>query len=162
MIERFGLPVSLDDVIARYEPPLMARLRQPRAALPGARALVERLRGCRVPVALCTASYRRWVDAILDGAGLTGMFDVLSTADMVEATKPDPAPYRLAAELLGLPPQVCVAIEDSVNGVTSALRAEMHVVQLRATKTAAAPVDGVAQVIHSLGEFPLELVCSVR
>ena len=71
------------------------------------------------------------------------------------ATKPDPAPYVLAAEMLGVAPQHCVAIEDSVNGVTSALRAGMHVVQLRATSTAAAAMPGVAMVIASLREFPI-------
>lgn len=153
-----SLPVSLDDVLVEYEGPLMARLRQPRPPLPGARELIERLRSHRVPVALCTASYSRWVEAVLGGAGLDGMFDAISTADMVERTKPDPAPYALAARKLGLDASQCVAVEDSVSGVTSALAAGAYVVQLRATATAAPPVDGVAQVIHSLDEFPLELV----
>jgi HAD superfamily hydrolase (TIGR01509 family) len=160
LIKLKQLPVALDDVIAQYEAPLMERLRQPRPALPGARELVERLRARRVPIALCTASYSRWIDAILPSAGLGGLFDAISSADMVERTKPDPAPYALAAEKLGLRPAQCVAIEDSVNGVTSALLAGTHVVQLRATETAAAPVDGVAMVIHSLNEFPMELVAS--
>jgi beta-phosphoglucomutase-like phosphatase (HAD superfamily) len=98
------------------------------------------------------------VDAILPSAGLDGLFDVLSTCDMVTKTKPLPEPYLLAAELLDVPPAECVAIEDSVNGLTSALSAGMHVIQLRATGTAAAPMAGVARVIESLREFPLELV----
>lgn len=154
------LPVSLQDVLQEYEGPLMQRLRQPRSPLPGARELIDRLRARRVPIALCTASYMRWVDAILEGAGLTGLFDALSTADMVARTKPDPAPYALAASKLGLPPERCIAIEDSVNGITSALRAGTRVVQLRATGTAAVPVDGVALIIHSLDEFPMEWVPS--
>ena len=56
------------------------------------------LRSRGVPVALCTASYMRWVEPILEGAGLTGMFDAMSTADMVERTKPDPDAVRAAAE----------------------------------------------------------------
>ena len=102
LIEWFSLPVVLDDVIEEYEPLLQARLREPRDALPGVRELVETLRSRGVPVALCTASYMRWVEPILEGAGLTGMFDAMSTADMVERTKPAPTPYVHAAELLGL------------------------------------------------------------
>jgi HAD superfamily hydrolase (TIGR01509 family) len=152
------LPVSLGDVLREYEGPLMQRLRQPRPPLPGARELIERLRARRVPIALCTASYMRWVDAILAGAGLSGLFDALSTADMVLQTKPDPAPYARAATKLGLQPGQCIAIEDSANGITSALRAGARVVQLRATETAAPPMDrdGVALIIHSLEEFPME------
>ena len=152
------LPAPLDEILAAYEEPLMQRLRQPRPALPGARELIDRLRAARVPIALCTASYQRWVEAILPSAGLDGLFDALSTADMVERTKPDPAPYVLAASKLGVPPDRCVAVEDSAHGVMSALAAGTHVIQLRATATAAPPVAGVARVIHSLAEFPLALV----
>jgi HAD superfamily hydrolase (TIGR01509 family) len=158
MIERFRLPVTLEAIIEEYEAPLMERLRQPRPPLPGARELIARLRAASVPVGLCTASYRRWVDAILAAAGLDGLFDVISSADLVERTKPDPEPYRLAASMLGFEPRHCVAIEDSANGLASALAAGCCVVQLRATETAAAPLPGAACVISSLGQFPLELV----
>jgi pseudouridine-5'-monophosphatase len=162
MIVRFRLPATLEEILPEYEVPLMQRLRQPRPALPGARDLVLELKRRGVPIALCTASYRRWVDAILPSAGLDGLFDVISTSDLVPATKPDPAPYVLAADMLGVPPAECIAIEDSVNGVTSALRAGTYVVQVRATATAAAPVPGVARVITNLAEFPLELLASAR
>jgi HAD superfamily hydrolase (TIGR01509 family) len=152
------LPLSIDEAIAAFEPPLMARLREPRPALPHARATVERLREAGVPVALCTASYRRWVDAILASAGLEGLFDAVSCADMVERTKPDAEPYLLAARMLGLPQDRCVAVEDSVNGLTSALRAGMYVVQLRATAMAAEPMAGVGRVIASLADFPFGLL----
>jgi HAD superfamily hydrolase (TIGR01509 family) len=158
LIEWFALAVSLDAVIEEYEGPLQKRLREPRAALSGARELIEKLRAKRVPIALCTASYMRWVEPILEGAGLTGMFDVMSTADLVERTKPDPAPYVLAAELLGLRPEECVAIEDSANGLASALGAGCWVMQLRATETSAAVEPRARLVIESLTEFPLELV----
>jgi len=156
MIALKQLPATLDEILGAYEAPLIARLREPRPPLPGARELIDELRARRVPLALCTASYRRWVDATLPSAGLDGLFDALSTADMVDATKPDPAPYRLAAEKLGQPPERCIAIEDSRNGLTSALRSGCRVVQLRATATAAAPMEGVAMVIESLHDFPLD------
>lgn len=158
MINRFDLPVTLDAIIKQYDEPLMIRLREPRAALRGARDLIEKLRARRIPIALCTASYMHWVEAILGGASLTGLFDAFSTADMVEHTKPDPAPYLLAAEKLGLRPEQCIAIEDSHNGLTSALAAGCYVIQLRATETAAAPHADAAHIIHTLGEFPLKLL----
>jgi len=160
MIALKKLPAPLDDILAAYEAPLMARLREPRPALPGARELIGTLRARGVPVAVCTASYSRWTDAILASAGLDGLFDALSTADMVDATKPDPAPYGLAAAKLGLAPERCVAIEDSTNGLISALRSGARVVQLRATATAAPPHAGVSLVIASLRDFPLEWVAA--
>ena len=160
MIALKRLPATLDEILEAYEAPLMARLREPRPPLPGARELIDELRARRVPIALCTASYSRWVDAILPSAGLEGLFDALSTADMVAATKPDPAPYRLAAEKLGWPPERCIAIEDSRNGLASALASGACVVQLRATATAAPPMDGVALVIESLHDFPIDWLAS--
>lgn len=154
------LPATVAEIVDAYEAPLMERLRQPRPALPGAKALLAELRARGVPVALCTASFSRWVDAILPAAGIDHSFDAISTADMVERTKPDPAPYVLAATKLGLAPERCIAVEDSLNGVTSALAAGTYVVQLRATPSAAAPVDGVARIIGSLADFPLELLAT--
>lgn len=155
-----GVDAPLATIIEAYEEPLMRRLREPRPPLPGARALIDALRARGVPIALCTASFSRWADAVLAGAGLTGAFDALSTADMVARTKPDPAPYLLAARKLGVAPERCIAVEDSVAGVTSALGAGMYVLQLRATATAAAPVAGVAAVLGALAEFPLDLVAA--
>jgi HAD superfamily hydrolase (TIGR01509 family) len=155
---RFGIADTLEQVLERYEPLLMRRLREPRPALPGARDLIETLRERGVPVGLCTASYTRWVDAILPAAGLDGVFDALSTADMVERTKPDPAPFALAARKLCFAPEECVAIEDSRNGLASAMGAGCYTIQLRATETAAPPMPGVARIIHSLAEFPLEIL----
>jgi beta-phosphoglucomutase-like phosphatase (HAD superfamily) len=77
---------------------------------------------------------------------------------MVEHTKPDPAPYLLAARLLGIEPAACLAVEDSVSGVASAAGAGMYVVQLRATSTAAAPQPRVGRVISSLRKLPVDLL----
>ena len=46
----------------------------------------------------------------------------------VPATKPDPAPYLLAAKLLDVEPARCTALEDSPNGVASATAAGCLVV----------------------------------
>ena len=158
MLAAQGIDEPLERILEEYETPLMVRLREPREPLPGARELIGELRRRGVPIALCTASYQRWVDAILGGAGLTGLFDAISAADEAPATKPDPAPYVLAATKLGMRPEECIAIEDSTNGLTSALGSGACVIQLRATATAAPPMAGVAQVIGSLSEFPLEWV----
>ncbi|HEX5235908.1 MAG TPA: HAD-IA family hydrolase [Silvibacterium sp.] len=43
----------------------------------------------------------------------------LVTADTVMQGKPDPAPYRMGAKLLGLPPGECLVIEDAASGVAA-------------------------------------------
>ncbi len=86
---------------------------------PGAKELLAVVRSAGVPTALVTSTERRLVEVALETLGRQS-FDVVVCGDEVTATKPDPAPYRTAAELLGVPIEDCVAIEDSPTGVASA------------------------------------------
>jgi beta-phosphoglucomutase-like phosphatase (HAD superfamily) len=62
-------------------------------------------------------------------------FDVVVTGDEVRAAKPAPDPYQRAADRLGRAPQVCVAVEDSAVGITSALAAGCAVIAVGAHAT---------------------------
>ena len=94
--------------------------------LPGARELLAEVAAAGIPYALVTSSLRPLAMAVLSGAGL--VFPVTVTGEDVATTKPDPAPYLLAAELLGVDPARCVALEDSPNGTASATAAGCRVV----------------------------------
>jgi HAD superfamily hydrolase (TIGR01509 family) len=93
---------------------------------PGARELVAEVAAAGIPYSLVTSSEREFADAVLTGTGLP--FPVTVTADDVDQTKPAPDPYLLAAKLLGADPGQCVALEDSLNGVTSATLAGCKVI----------------------------------
>jgi HAD superfamily hydrolase (TIGR01509 family) len=92
---------------------------------PGARELLAQVEAASLPHALVTGSQRRFAEVVLASTGLR--FEVLVCGDDVSATKPDPEPYQLAAKLLGVEPGRCAALEDSPNGVTSALAARCRV-----------------------------------
>ena len=86
---------------------------------PGAVELLGDLREHRVPCALVTMSYRRFVAPVL--AGLPGdTFRAVVTGDAVSRGKPHPEPYLKAAAQLGVEPAQCLAIEDSNTGARSA------------------------------------------
>ena len=57
-------------------------------------------------------------------------FDVKVTGDRIERGKPDPEIYLVAAAELGVEPGRCWALEDSANGVRSALGAGLSVLQI--------------------------------
>ena len=74
------------------------------------------------------------------------------TAEDEEHGKPDPAVYVSAARALGVAPERCLAVEDSVNGFRSAKAAGMVCVAI--------PVSGVTDgfedadlVLGSIKEF---------
>jgi HAD superfamily hydrolase (TIGR01509 family) len=94
--------------------------------LPGARELLAEVAAAGIPHALVTSSLRSLSEAVLSGTGL--VFPVTITGDDVPVTKPDPAPYLLAAKLLDVDPARCVALEDSPNGTASATAAGCRVV----------------------------------
>jgi HAD superfamily hydrolase (TIGR01509 family) len=67
---------------------------------------------------------------LIDVHGLTPLFDVVVTGDDVTHHKPDPEAYLLAAGRLGLPPEDCLAFEDSDIGVASAKAAGVSVIRV--------------------------------
>jgi HAD superfamily hydrolase (TIGR01509 family) len=93
---------------------------------PGARELLGEVAAAGVPRALVTSSRRLFAEAVLASTGMT--FPVTVCGEDVTATKPDPEPYLLAAKLLEVAPERCVALEDSPNGVASAGAAGCYVV----------------------------------
>ncbi|HEX4094006.1 MAG TPA: HAD family phosphatase [Trebonia sp.] len=94
--------------------------------LPGAAELLAEVAAAAIPYALVTGSLRPFVTAVLAATGFR--FPVTVCGDDVPVTKPDPAPYLLAAKLLDVDPARCVALEDSPNGVASATGAGCLVV----------------------------------
>ena len=94
---------------------------------PGARELLSELRDAGVPTALVTMSIRPLAERMVAGMGFTA-FDHIVSGDDVERPKPDPEPYLRAAALLGVDITDCVAIEDSLPGVQSAVNSGAHVI----------------------------------
>ena len=104
------------------------------SAMPGAVELVCSV-AKKLPVGLATGSRRSDVDAafeVLEGGRLKGVFQSIVTSDDVPKPKPDPATYARAVDVLGVPPQNCLAIDDSPNGVASAKKAGMKVLGITA------------------------------
>ncbi|NPD14357.1 HAD family phosphatase [Xinfangfangia sp. D13-10-4-6] len=95
---------------------------------PGARQLLDSL---QVPAVLVTSSGRKGALRKLELTGILPAFASLITVDEVTKPKPDPQPYLMAAESLGLPPQRCLVFEDSEPGAEAGYRAGCTVVQVR-------------------------------
>jgi HAD superfamily hydrolase (TIGR01509 family) len=86
---------------------------------PGTADLVRWL-APRCRIGIVSASWLDSISAVLDSAGLTSFFSLIVAKEDCKQTKPDPAPYLIATERLGLPPGRCIALEDSPTGLASA------------------------------------------
>lgn len=83
-------------------------------------------RGLKVAV----VSSSRNAPAVLKAAGLNGHFEIVVDGVVAAAQglpgKPSPATYQYAAELLGLPSEECVVVEDAVSGVQAGHAGQFH------------------------------------
>ncbi|MGC4016772.1 MAG: HAD family phosphatase [Luteolibacter sp.] len=79
------------------------------------------------PLALVSSGSRPGIEQLLDRLGWRSYFKVIVTGEDTERSKPDPMPYLLAADLLGVLPAEMLAFEDTVAGWDSARAAGMTV-----------------------------------
>ncbi len=95
-------------------------------AFPGIDAVVSEWPG---HVAVASSSSISGLEFKLGHTALKPLFDPhIYSAEHVHAGKPDPAIYLHTASCLGVSPGSCIVVEDSVNGVLSAVAAGMRVV----------------------------------
>lgn len=105
----------------RYQE-LIRRIR-PEHLLPGIKELLEELKARGIRMAVASAS--RNAPAILQSLGITGYFDEIVDAGLLERGKPDPEIFLRAAEALGVPPRNCLGIEDAYSGIAAIRDANM-------------------------------------
>jgi sugar-phosphatase len=129
-------------------------------AVPGARALFASLPEHRR--AVVTSGTPPIAAARLRTAGFP-LPGTLVTADDVPRGKPDPAPYLLAAERLGVSPERCLAVEDAPAGIASARAAGCQVLAVTGTApaeelaAATLTVDGLDGVAVRVDDAGLQL-----
>jgi HAD superfamily hydrolase (TIGR01509 family) len=162
MRTRLALTESSAVFYRAYNEAVLELMKQPREPLPGVRDLLAELNCRGIPVGLASASLRNWVDVTLVGLGLSGTFATTATASEVERSKPAPDLYVMAAKGLDVPPEDCVAFEDTPSGIASAQSAGMFAVQVRVSSTALPPLPQADLVIESYAEFNLSLLEGTR
>ncbi len=104
-----------------------------------------------------SSSTREFVEHVLGQLSIRKDFSVVLGGDDVANGKPEPDGYMKAADLLGVKPQDCLVIEDSIFGVMSAKKAGMKVVAVTTTYSKFFLLDSDL-VVDSLSELSLEQV----
>ena len=111
--------------------------------------------GCRT--GLATSSLRDMTFHALRALDLEPSLDLVLTREDVEKPKPDPEIYLLAAERFELPPEELLVVEDSANGVRSAVAAGTNVIAFATPFTAKSlheqKVVEHERILHEPGEL---------
>jgi HAD superfamily hydrolase (TIGR01509 family) len=97
-------------------------------SLPGAVALIEALDGQGVRLGLASSAPRANIELILHMLGLKNCFQAMVGEEDVSRGKPDPQPYLLAAERLGVEAMQSLVIEDAPAGIEAAHLAGMKAI----------------------------------
>ena len=131
-----GAGWDLDQIAAlcdRKAERLEALERDASTLFPGAADAIRRA-AAAVPIAIASGALRAEIVRVLERAGLLALFTAIVAAEDTPASKPAPDPYRRAVALIAaataadVPPQACVAIEDSHWGLESARAAGLRTV----------------------------------
>lgn len=93
----------------------------------GATALLDYLDEKGIARAVASSSGQERVKLCLSKAGLLDYFPLLVTGDQVTHSKPDPEIFLLAAKKLGVAPEECLVLEDSLNGIKAGRAGGMRV-----------------------------------
>lgn len=119
---------------------------------PGVRRLLREAHAAGLRLAIATTTSRPNVAALLTAVGDLPAFDVIAAGDEVAVKKPAPDVFHLAVQRLALPPEACIAFEDTQNGVQSATGAGLACLVTVSAYGGAGPFAGAAAVVSDLGE----------
>ena len=131
---KFGISVPTEELVKRRGEIATEFFANRVGLFPNAKRVLEELRKIRPPgsdmklrLALATSSVSTSARPFLDRHHLTRFFDVVVTGDEIERGKPEPDIYLSTAEKLGLRPNECLVVEDSLSGIAAAKAAKMRV-----------------------------------
>ena len=123
---------------------------------PGVERLLREARAAGMRLAIATTTTPANVSALLQanlGVDGEGWFEVIGAGDIVPQKKPAPDIYDWVLERLQLPPQACMVLEDSDNGVRAAWDAGLQNILVTFNDyTAAQDFDPAPYVVNHLGE----------
>jgi HAD superfamily hydrolase (TIGR01509 family) len=127
---------------------------------PGINRIVDEAHSAGIRLGVCTTSDPKSVGGVLDlmGPKRKACFEIVLAGDVVAKKKPDPEIYNLAKQRLGLEGRDCVVIEDSRNGLLSAIGAGMPCLITKSAYTQDEDFREAARVVPELGDAPKVLI----
>jgi HAD superfamily hydrolase (TIGR01509 family) len=126
----FGPGFPFEAYVASYRGKFAALAVDGIPTRPGAPELLAYLTEAGVPMAVATSTGRPAALKHLTQAGFLDRFRAVVARDDVSCGKPDPEVFLTAAQRLGVDPSLCLALEDSHNGVRAASSAGMMTVMV--------------------------------
>ena len=120
-------------------------------SIPGARETLESLKD-RVRMVIVTSSRRDHFQIIHRSTGFLSYFESIVDNEDYERSKPNPDPYLMGLERLGLSAESCIAVEDSARGMQAAVNAGLRCVVVPTDLTSGGDFDDAYRVVERVGD----------
>jgi HAD superfamily hydrolase (TIGR01509 family) len=131
-------------------------LREQTRVLAGIPEALRALQG-RMRMAVVTSSQRQHFDVMHANTRLTEFFEFVLAREDFKETKPNPEPYLMALQRLGLDANRCVAIEDSERGLAAARAAGLRCLVIPNDVTRGCSFHGATAVLATAAAVPAAL-----
>jgi HAD superfamily hydrolase (TIGR01509 family) len=130
LLEHYGSSFPIDEFRAAWHRHFDVIVATRLSLKPGVVELLGTLDEFGLPRAIATSSSHQTARHHLTAHDLVDRFHQVVAHGDYAAGKPAPDPYLKAAQLLGVEPRLCLALEDSHNGVRSASAAGMMTIMV--------------------------------
>lgn len=151
---RYHLIPSEEQLAASWIARVVGLLEQPLRPMAGVPGVLHQLKGSGLRLALASSSAPEIIGATLTGLGLAGMFELVVSGHDVERGKPSPDIFLEACRRMGVSREACLVVEDSFNGVSSAVAAGIRCVAVPCPSTAGQDFSLASGRLTDLGELP--------
>ncbi|MEW6145950.1 MAG: HAD family phosphatase [Thermodesulfobacteriota bacterium] len=160
--DTFSLGETVDEIISERVEILTAIYEEELNLMPALTPLLESLRPRGYLMAVASSSPLSVINFVLDMFSLYPYFDAVVSGECTENGKPHPDIYLHTAERLGVRPQECVAIEDSINGVMSATAAGMYCIAIPDKRLSREAFEKAHLILESMDELNPRLIESIQ
>lgn len=161
LVDTFDLDETVDDIINERISILTSIYEEELELIPALVPLLEQLAREGYRLAVASSSPLRVVTFVLDMFSLHNHFLTVVSGDSVGNGKPHPDIYLHTADMLGVVPAECVAIEDSINGLRSAKGAGMYCIAIPDKRLTPEQFESADVILDSLRELTPETIKSL-
>lgn len=155
--ERYNLDIDIDEIHATVQEKYLNFIRNEfdQGPIPGVKEVIERLHHDGMPLVLASSSEMNNIEVVLTKLDLLQYFDMRVSGADLETSKPHPEIFEVACKLAETPPEECLVIEDSRNGVQSAKAAGTRVIGFRNPNSGDQDLSDAHWIIDSFEDFDL-------
>ena len=155
-MDRYGITENRDTFIRKGRQYVMAEFKKNIPFVPGFKNLIKRISKNYI-TGLVTASPLHSLNWIRNKISLDDYFQYILSGEETEQNKPNPHPYLEMMNRIGVDPKNTIIIEDSLQGLHSALSSGGHVIG----KSGSIPREGLEiahRIIDHLDEITLDFI----